>query len=45
MIAIAIFLLMLTGLVLPHDNSPWLFGAFAFLLALVGARQIDKAHR
>lgn len=44
-IAIAIFVMLLTAFFLPRDNGRWLFGAFAFLLTWIGAWHIDKARR
>lgn len=40
----AIFVLVLTAFFLPRDNGRWMFGVFAFLLALAGAWQIDKSR-
>lgn len=45
LIAVAIFVLLLTALILPRDNGRYLFGAFGFVLALAGAWKIDKARR
>ena len=45
LLILAIFVLLLTAIVLPHDNGRWMFGVFAFLLALAGGWQIDRSRR
>jgi hypothetical protein len=45
LIVVAIFVLVLTYLFLPHDKGRWLFVAFGFVLALAGALKIDKARK
>lgn len=44
LILVAIFEMALVA-ALPHDNRRWLFIAFSWVTALVGAWQIDKAKK